>query len=281
MTRCTGKESEQAEDFSQEKIGCRCERNLGMRQLRVAGYAGMAALLALAFANPLYALAIHAAASDIHSHVLLIPLISGYLLFLRRNELPKTYTSSGAPTLILAGMGLGAALEASSLIRHSPPISHTDYLSLNTFSFVCFLAAGGFVFLGSEWMAAAAFPMAFLIFMVPLPDQVLQRLERGFAARFHRSGGTVFQHRGNADASGRRRLSASGYCHRSRTGMQRYPLQLGASYYHPRGRLSFSPEPLEAQCSPGICDSVIDRAQWLSDMGDRSSLRGIWPSDDP
>ena len=31
-----------------------------------------------------------------------------------------------------------------------------------------FVAAGGFLFLGSKWMASAAFPVAFLIFMVPL-----------------------------------------------------------------------------------------------------------------
>ena len=39
------------------------------------------------------------------------------------------------------------------------------------------VAAGGFFFMGSAWMAAAAFPFAFLIFMVPLPDAAVDRLE--------------------------------------------------------------------------------------------------------
>src|SRR6202011_200464 len=38
-------------------------------------------------------------------------------------------------------------------------------------------AAGGFFFLGRKWMAAAAFPFAFLIFMVPMPDRVADFLE--------------------------------------------------------------------------------------------------------
>ena len=45
------------------------------------------------------------------------------------------------------------------------------------FSFICLFAAGGFLFLGRKWMAAAAFPFAFLIFMVPLPDGIVNWLE--------------------------------------------------------------------------------------------------------
>ena len=48
-------------------------------------------------------------------------------------------------------------------------------------AFVSFVAAGGFLFLGSRWMAAAAFPLAFLIFMVPLPDAAVDWLERASA----------------------------------------------------------------------------------------------------
>src|ERR1035438_6207948 len=45
-------------------------------------------------------------------------------------------------------------------------------------AFVTFVAAGGFLFLGSKWMAAVAFPVAFLIFMVPLPDAAVDWLEK-------------------------------------------------------------------------------------------------------
>ena len=44
------------------------------------------------------------------------------------------------------------------------------------------LAAGGFLFRGSKWMAAAAFPFAFLVFMVPLPDGAVNWLESASAS---------------------------------------------------------------------------------------------------
>jgi exosortase C (VPDSG-CTERM-specific) len=53
----------------------------------------------------------------------------------------------------------------------------TDYLALLALSFLCCLAAGGFFFLGREWMRTAAFPLAYLIFMVPMPDALTQALE--------------------------------------------------------------------------------------------------------
>ena len=44
-------------------------------------------------------------------------------------------------------------------------------------SFVCLLVAGGFLFLGRRWMAAALFPVAFLVFLIPLPDAAVDGLE--------------------------------------------------------------------------------------------------------
>src|SRR5207302_2931186 len=52
-----------------------------------------------------------------------------------------------------------------------------DQLTLFTLSFVLFVWAGGFFFLGRDWMRSAAFPMFFLIFMVPLPSGLVDALE--------------------------------------------------------------------------------------------------------
>jgi exosortase C (VPDSG-CTERM-specific) len=73
--------------------------------------------------------------------------------------------------------GLVALIAAWSFLRADPPISYNDYLSLTGLSFVCLVTAGGFLFLGRKWMSAVAFPMAFLVFMAPLPDRVLHFLE--------------------------------------------------------------------------------------------------------
>jgi exosortase C (VPDSG-CTERM-specific) len=49
-------------------------------------------------------------------------------------------------------------------------------------AYVSFIVASGFLFLGSPRMSAAAFPAAFLIFMVPLPDAAVDWLELALVA---------------------------------------------------------------------------------------------------
>jgi exosortase len=57
-------------------------------------------------------------------------------------------------------------------------LSVNDGLALTTLAYVSVVAAGGFLFFGSKWIAAAAFPIAFLLFMIPLPDFAVYWIER-------------------------------------------------------------------------------------------------------
>jgi exosortase C (VPDSG-CTERM-specific) len=134
--------------------------------------------LSASFAWPLASLAIHAAGSELHSHILLIPLVTAYLIYIRREQLPRSFDASPAWAIIALLPGLGVLIAARTEIVFDTPLSENDYLALMTLSFVCLLAAGGFVFLGRKWMAAAAFPCAFLIFMVPMPDRAADFLEK-------------------------------------------------------------------------------------------------------
>jgi exosortase C (VPDSG-CTERM-specific) len=132
-------------------------------------------LLTLLFIQPLVRLAFYAADSNLDSYILLVPFVVGYLLYIERRQFPTVYRRSIVGTVTLAGIGL-AALAAAIAWKGS--VSLNDHLALMALSFVCFVAAGGFLFLGSKWMAAAAFPVAFLIFMVPLPDAAADWLEK-------------------------------------------------------------------------------------------------------
>jgi exosortase C (VPDSG-CTERM-specific) len=143
----------------------------------VTGFALCCAALVAAYSRPLFSLAIYAAGEELHSHILLIPFVSAYLIYIRRHALPRDYTFSvrwGLIPLIAGAISLAAAWTPGVFGR---PLSQNDYLALMALSFVCFAAAGGFFFLGRKWMAAAAFPFAFLIFMVPMPDRVADFLE--------------------------------------------------------------------------------------------------------
>jgi len=147
----------------------------GPQRSRLVRYAGFLVFLTLLFIQPLTSLMGHAAKSDLHSHIILIPFITGYLLYLQRGQTSAAYRTSVAGTIVLGAIGIGM-LAAGISWRGS--LSLNDGLAVMALSFVSFVVSGGFLFLGSKWMAATAFPMAFLIFLVPLPDAAVDWLEK-------------------------------------------------------------------------------------------------------
>ena len=144
---------------------------------RETGFLAFGALLAVIFAKPLLSLAIHVAGSDLHSHVLLVPFISVYLVYIQRDRLPKADISSPGWAVGSFTAGLVTLATAWGFVPSTGFLSHNDYLALMTLAFLCFLVMGAFLFLGRKWMAAAVFPFAFLIFMIPLPDRAADLLE--------------------------------------------------------------------------------------------------------
>src|SRR6266568_1838557 len=94
---------------------------------RVGGCAGYLLLLTLLFALPLARLMLYAAGSDLHSHILLVPFIAGYLLYIQRGRASADYRSSIAGTVTLGGIGI-AALSAGIAWRGS--LSVNDGLAL-------------------------------------------------------------------------------------------------------------------------------------------------------
>jgi exosortase C (VPDSG-CTERM-specific) len=134
-------------------------------------------LLLAAFGQPLLALANYAAHSALHSHILLIPFVSAYLLYIRRDQLPRKYVADLPLGMVFLAGGLGVFLFTywRNFAGRAPADNY--YLVVLTLSFLCCLAAGGFFFFGRDWMRAAAFPLAYLIFMVPMPDAMADALE--------------------------------------------------------------------------------------------------------
>jgi exosortase C (VPDSG-CTERM-specific) len=138
-------------------------------------YAVFALLLGAVFSPHLYRLAVYSANSDLHSHILLVPFIAAFLLFTRRAKLPAPAGPSRAGTAVFTAFGL-AALAAFLAWRGG--LSFNDGLGLVALAFTALLVAGGFACFGSAWMAAAAFPLGFLVFMIPLPDAAVLALEQ-------------------------------------------------------------------------------------------------------
>ena len=136
-------------------------------------------LFSLLFIRPLSNLFGLAWNSELHSHIVLIPFIFAYLVYLRRERLPDISARSVAWSMFAFLAGAVCLVLSFAF----PPISLTldasDHLALRVLAFVCFIAAGGCPTLGLAWMRALTFPFFFLLFLVPLPDTIVFWLETG------------------------------------------------------------------------------------------------------
>jgi exosortase C (VPDSG-CTERM-specific) len=144
---------------------------------RFLGALYFAIALLLIFGRPLLLLINYAAGSQLHSYILLVPFVSAYLLYIRRDRLPRNYATDFPLALTFLVAGVGALAFVYWLDFTGRATAANNYFTLVPLSFLSCLAAGGFFFLGRKWIQAAAFPLAYLIFMVPMPDAMADALE--------------------------------------------------------------------------------------------------------
>ena len=134
-------------------------------------------LLLIFFAKPLYDLIRYALQSELFSHVLLIPFISGYLILLKKDELSEGTFPDRKRAIFAITAGLAVLLAYRLALRTGALVGSTDYLTWTILSFLLlFLAACQFC-LGRETLRILAFPLGFLAFMVPFPDWLTARIE--------------------------------------------------------------------------------------------------------
>lgn len=129
------------------------------------------------FIRPLYTLVQFALHSDLYSHILLIPFVSIYLIWLQQRRL--VLDSAPWRKFALLPLFLGITIVSSYwFARNSGWTPHTgDYLALMTLAFLAFLFSAGFLLLGTATLRTVAFPSAFLVFMVPFPEFLLRWIE--------------------------------------------------------------------------------------------------------
>ncbi|MEO6992693.1 MAG: exosortase/archaeosortase family protein [Lacunisphaera sp.] len=158
--------------------------------------------LAVCFIQPLYQLVKLAFSDDLYSHIPLIPLVSLYLIWTQRSELPRASAPYRplAPLLALAGViALGISLAG---VHGGFDLTAEDVLALRIGSLLFFIGGATTWLLGRKTLSALAFPLLFLIFMLPFPTAVRAGLESflqyGSAAVAHvlftLAGTSVFYH---------------------------------------------------------------------------------------
>jgi exosortase C (VPDSG-CTERM-specific) len=142
-----------------------------------AKFAWATAGLAVLFACPLYDLVFFALHSELYSYILLVPAVSSYLAWQRRDAVSsgKTPMRTMAWPLIAAALVLigwyGFTRGAGRLWPRQ------DYLSVMILAWLLLVGAAGIWLFDFARLRAFASPLVFLIFMVPLPMMVEAGLE--------------------------------------------------------------------------------------------------------
>jgi exosortase C (VPDSG-CTERM-specific) len=145
------------------------------RQLQKLAVA--AALLLACFGRPLFQLASFAVHSELFSYILLIPFVSGYLIWSARKNLNLAFRPCwpAAAVGFIAGVAILAAGWLGRRAGWAP--ASQDYLALMTLSFLFCCWGACLATLGSNLLGQVAFPAGFLLFMVPLPVDWLANME--------------------------------------------------------------------------------------------------------
>ncbi len=130
------------------------------------------AALALVY-QPLQDLMESAKRSDYYSHIILIPWVTGYLIYSKKKELlgnpSPSYGMGGI--LILLGLTLYALgfYQATGL-------NFNDQVAFLAFSIVVFWTGGFILLYGWSAFRKNSFPFLFLIFMIPIPNILLSKI---------------------------------------------------------------------------------------------------------
>lgn len=134
-------------------------------------------MLVLGFAAVLWRLFTFAMADELFSYIPLMPLVSGYLAWTLKAELPRP----SSPARLLAAVFFFAGGMALAgyfvLARSAPPPAVENSLALGTLAWLLCLAGAGCWFLGGATMRALAFPFCLLLFMLPFPAWVRTAIE--------------------------------------------------------------------------------------------------------
>ena len=127
-------------------------------------------LSTIVFWRTLGALIAYSLHNESGSHIILIPLVSAYLLFVERRMI---FTSVRPSVAVGMGMILIGAAFYWTANRGMLQLQQDESLSAATLAIVLIWIGGFLTSYGRTITRAAAFPLLFLLLMVPLPDKVL------------------------------------------------------------------------------------------------------------
>jgi len=111
--------------------------------------------------------------SEYYSHILLIPLVSGYFIYIKRKTLSLNFEYSYFHGIILLAVGI---LFYTLGREQRAQLNLNDYSSLVTFSGIIFWIGGIVLLYGIKTFKEIRFPLLFLAFMIPIPTVLMDRV---------------------------------------------------------------------------------------------------------
>ncbi|MCC7374095.1 MAG: archaeosortase/exosortase family protein [Verrucomicrobiales bacterium] len=121
---------------------------------------------------------------ELHSYAPLIPVVVGWLIWQAQRH-PRTAATANigaknpGPAVLLGIVAAVTALAAAWASSKGWITGASSSLTGPTLAWVLAVWAGAFWILGSRLVWSHAFPFLFLIFTVPLPDPVVNQVEKG------------------------------------------------------------------------------------------------------
>lgn len=154
-------------------------------------------VIAVVFCKPLYELVRLALKEEFHSHIPLIPFITGYLIFLDKDRVKGEWKSSKGLAVGMAAMGVVVWISFLLFSGKIPKLATQDVCFWQMAGILPFIYAAGFYWVGAGVMSKLAFPVGFLLFLLPVPLPVehvmatfLQHISADAAYFFIHSSGT-------------------------------------------------------------------------------------------
>lgn len=158
----------------------RIKQHVNTRNTLFLFFTALALAVTYIFVRALYA----SGNSAYYSHIPLIPLVTIYLIFIKRKIIfanVKYSYAGGFPVLLL-----GIVLFACGLIWGTS-LDNNNYASILSLSVVIFINGAFILLYGFQAYKAALFPLLFLVFIVPIPTTLMDNI-----IRFLQAGSTVF-----------------------------------------------------------------------------------------
>lgn len=111
--------------------------------------------------------------SELYSHIMIIPIVSGFFIYLKRRIIfsDPQYAFRSGVTVMAIGL-----ITYYVGITQGISLNQNDYLALMVFSAVILLIGGVMFFYGNRSFRAASFPLLFLFFLTPIPTKAAEQI---------------------------------------------------------------------------------------------------------